>query len=229
MKAVILAAGEGKRMRPLTLTKPKPLLEINGKTLLDYIFEAFPSEIDSAVIVTKYLGGLIRDYCGSTFHGIPVSYTEGSELGTALSFVSTRSQIESEERFLFVYGDEFPDPRDIAACLQHESSILCFQVDDPWNHGVALVGEDGSISEIVEKPAKPQSNLIANGIMVLKKDIFKYAPVKGVNDEFSLTDMIGAYVQDVKTQAVLSVQSIGGISTPADIKRVSELLSSSHI
>ncbi|MEK9166111.1 MAG: sugar phosphate nucleotidyltransferase, partial [Patescibacteria group bacterium] len=56
MKAIILAAGEGRRMRPLTLTTPKPLLEIQGKAIIDYVFDALPEEVEEAVVVVKYLG-----------------------------------------------------------------------------------------------------------------------------------------------------------------------------
>src|SRR3990167_2605925 len=62
MKAVILAAGEGKRMLPLTLTTPKPLLPVNGKPIIDYIFDSLPFEIDEVIIAVLYLGDKLKKY-----------------------------------------------------------------------------------------------------------------------------------------------------------------------
>ena len=110
MQVVILAAGEGVRMRPLTLTTPKPLLKVSGKVLLDYIFETLPPEVTEAVIVVKYLGEQIKAYCGESFHGRTIHYADGSDLGTAYSFLAAKPYV-TEDRFLFLYGDEFPDAR----------------------------------------------------------------------------------------------------------------------
>src|SRR3989338_4680853 len=99
MKIVIFAAGEGVRMRPLTLTKPKPLLAYQGKTNLDHLFDRLPAEIDEAIITVKYLGQQIKDYCGTEFHGRRVHYVEGSSEGNALGFLAAKSFFSEGERF----------------------------------------------------------------------------------------------------------------------------------
>ncbi len=223
MQVVILAAGEGKRMRPLTATTPKPLLTIAGRTLLDHIFEALPQEVTEAVIVVKYLGDQIKAYCGESFHGRAIHYADGSDLGTAYSFLAAQPYV-TEDRFLFLYGDEFPDLEDIKACLRHPVSILCWEADDPWNHGVATVRPDGTIQKIIEKPKVPASSLIVGGVMVLNKKIFTYKPEKKLNGEFFFTNMLNQFVHETPVVAITSKQKIGGISTPADIERVEELL-----
>jgi NDP-sugar pyrophosphorylase family protein len=76
MQCVILAAGNGKRLRPLTEDKPKQLVQVHGKPLIDYIVEALPSSIDELIIVVGYKGDMIREYCGTTFHGKSVQYVE---------------------------------------------------------------------------------------------------------------------------------------------------------
>lgn len=224
MKAVILAAGEGVRMRPLTIDIPKPLLRVAGKTLLDHIFEALPKEIDEAVIVVKYLGDQIKKYCGEVFHGRRVIYAEGSDLGTAYSFLAARPHLLDEDRFLFIYGDELPTSEDIVACLSYPASILCWEVDDPWNHGVATLRPDGTIAEIEEKPTHPASRLISGGVMVLNKKIFKCTPSKEDKKEFFFTQMLNQFVKEEKVQAVKLRRGIGGISTPADLERVERIL-----
>lgn len=223
MQAVILAAGEGTRMRPLTLTTPKPLAPILDKTLLDYIFLALPEEITEVVIVVKYLGEKIKAYCGENFHGRKIIYAEGSSLGSAYSFLAAAPFVH-DERFLFLNGDEFPSSEDITNCLAYENSILCFEVSDPWNHGVPRLREDGTIAEIIEKPQNPEGNLISNGILVLNKEIFSYTPEQRSGGEYYFTSMVNKYVHDHAVQAVRSVQSIGGVSTMEDLKRVEEFL-----
>lgn len=229
MKAVVLAAGVGMRMRPLTLNTPKPLLKIAGKPLLDYIFEAMPQEIDEAVIAVRYLGEQIKAYCGDVFHGRRIYYTEGSEMGTAYSFLSAKNYLLNEDRFLFVNGDEMPFKEDISACLKYPSSILCFEMPDPWNHGVAALRGDGTITEIEEKPKHPKSSLIAAGVMVLTNKIFKAEPENKGRGELFFTDMLNQFVKCEKVWAVRPSYGIGGISTPADIERVEKILSSRSI
>lgn len=223
MQAVVLAAGEGTRMRPLTNDMPKPLLKIGGKALLDWIFEAMPKEIDEVIIVVKYLSDKIKNYCGKNFHGRHIIYTEGSKRGAAYSFLSTKPHLR-DNRFLFIYGDEFPSPEDVKNCLRYPASILCWEVSDPWNHGVVNLRPDGIIDSIEEKPVSPKSNLISNGIMVLKKKIFNYTPEKAGGAEYFFTDMVNKFVHDETVIAVISRQKIGGISTLADIERVEKFL-----
>ncbi|MBI5728695.1 MAG: nucleotidyltransferase family protein [Candidatus Magasanikbacteria bacterium] len=223
MQAVIIAAGEGTRMRPLTLTIPKPLVKIAGKALLDYIFEALPEEITEAVMVVRYLGEQIKQYCGTTFHGRSIVYADGSPLGSAYSFLAAEPFIH-DDRFLFINGDEFPSRVDIAACLQYPASVLCWTVDDPWNHGVPMLREDGTIAEIVEKPEHPAGNLISNGVLVLTRDIFSYQPKQKPNGEFFFTSMVDQFVHDHPTMAVQSAQAIGGLSTMEDIVRLEQRL-----
>lgn len=228
MQAVVLAAGKGERMKALTNNTPKPLLKIGGKTLLDWIFEAMPEEVDEVIIAVRFFGEKIKHYCGENFHGRRIIYTEGSDKGTAYSFLSTKTYLH-DDRFLFIYGDEFPLEEDVKNCLNFPASILCCEVSDPQNHGVANLRSDGSIDSIEEKPANPKSNLIANGIMVLNKKIFNYTPEKVGKAEYFFTDMVNKFIQEEKVMAVISKQGIGGISTPEDIGRVEKFLKSKDI
>ena len=86
MKIVILAAGKGTRLLPLTQSTPKPLLRFGGQTILDHTFKALPAAIDEAVIVINYLGEQIKDYCGASFHGRPINYVEGQTKGTGFDY-----------------------------------------------------------------------------------------------------------------------------------------------
>lgn len=224
MKAVILAAGKGERMRPLTDTIPKPMISVLGKPLLEYTFDALPEEVDEVIVVVKYLGDKIKEYFGDNFAGKKIIYTNGSELGTAYSFLSAEKYLKSEKSFLFLYGDECPNPEDIQECLTYHTSILCWRVSDPQNHGVVKISNDNNILEIEEKPIKPKTDIIAGGVMFLTSKIFESLPIKGAKDEFNFTDMLAEYIRKEKVHAVVSEKAIGCISSPADIERIEKYL-----
>ncbi|OGH64467.1 MAG: hypothetical protein A2821_03020 [Candidatus Magasanikbacteria bacterium RIFCSPHIGHO2_01_FULL_41_23] len=223
MQVIIIAAGEGIRMRPLTLTLPKPLVSVGNKTLLDHIFLALPDEVTEAVIVVRYLANKIKNYCGVTFHGRSIIYAEGSSLGSAYSFLAAQPFI-IEDRFLFINGDEFPDPEDIKNCLSYPVSILCFRPNDPWNHGVVTLRPDGTVEQITEKPVQPKSNLASLGVLVLSKKIFSYVPEKNDTTEFFFTSLVNQFLRDEDVVAVESKRGIGGISTVADVEKLNNLL-----
>lgn len=223
-KAVILAAGEGTRMRPLTLETPKPLLPINGRPILDHIFEALPEEITEVVVVVKYLGDKIKTYLGEEHRGKRVHYAEGSDKGTAYSLKAVEEFLNDGERFLFLYGDEMPLKENIEKCLRHPLGILVFNSATPETGGVALLRKDGTIAEIEEKPKKPKSNIVADGIMILDKSVFGYEPLPNSKGEFYLTSMLTQFVKGRSVRAVISDKFIGDITTPEDLKRVEESL-----
>ena len=222
MQAVILAAGEGTRMRPLTETIHKPLIPIAGKPILDHIFEALPGEIDEVILAVLYLGQQIRKHCGQEFYGRRVTYVEGSPRGTAYSFLASKPRLRAG-RFLFIYGDELPSRIDIAACLAHPASILCWEAEDPWNHGVGVLNQDGTIKEMIEKPKNPPSNLITGGVMVLNEHIFNCLSQRQEGEVY-FTDMVNQFARAQPLTAVISERRIGGISTPDDIVRIEQLL-----
>lgn len=224
MKAVILAAGKGTRMRPLTLNTPKPLLKVNGKPILDYILESFPQEIDEVIIPVKYLGSQIKKHIGNRWHGMQVRYVRGSDKGSAYSFMAARKYLKNE-RFLLVNGDELTDRVDITNCLKKEFSILVFRTEKPNQSGITSLRKDGTVEKIVEKPFKTNSVLAANGVMVLNTDIFNYAPeiVKG---EFYLTGMVSDFAGDHKLFPVKLKKTIIAISSPGDLIRAEKILSS---
>jgi bifunctional UDP-N-acetylglucosamine pyrophosphorylase/glucosamine-1-phosphate N-acetyltransferase len=224
MKAVILAAGEGQRMRPLTLTTPKPLLKINGRAILEYVFDALPPEIDEAIVVVKYLGEQIRKFLGSEFHGRKIFFAEGSDKGTAYSFLAAKPFFKNQERFLFLYGDELPNPQDVKNCLKKEFGVVMFRSERPQANGIAALRADGTIEEIIEKLVNPKSNLAADGIMVLNARAFDYQPQANAKGEYYFTSIVNQFVKDFPVWPVETAGFIGDISAPEDLVRVEKLL-----
>ncbi len=223
MKAIVLAAGEGKRMLPLTLTVPKPMLMIGGQTVLDHIFEGFPEEITEAIIVVRYLGEKIREYCGDMFHGRPVRYVEGSEKGNAYSFLAASPFVAPQERVMALYADEMPSRENMEKCLSHEYSWLVKETLRPKAAGVVELRPDGTIERIVEKSENPPSNMAAIGLMVLPGPIFAIQPEQNHNGEYYFTSMANKIFPKTNVYAVLTS---GGCSLtkPEDIPKVEAFL-----
>ncbi len=224
MKAVILAAGKGERMLPLTETLPKPLIPVLGKPVLDRLFEAMPNEITDVIIVVLHLAEKIKEHCGDTFYGRSVSYVSGSTEGNAKSFLAAKELLKNESRFLLLQGDELPHWKDIQRCLDFPSSSLCFEVEDPWNHGVVALRPDGTIKSVIEKLQEPVSRLINDGVMVLTPKIFDCPLERGPKREYYFSGMFNYYVQKEKVTAVRAQYGWVGLSSPADVSRVEEIL-----
>ena len=226
MKCVILAAGKGERMRPLTLKNPKPLLKVNKKAIIDYTLEALPPEITEVIIAVRYLRSKIKKHVGTKNRGRTVKYVLGSDKGTAYSFLAAKKYLKNE-RFLFVYGDEIPNKADIAGCLKNDLSILTFKSKNTQANGIAYLRRDGSIKKIVEKPKKSSSRIGVDGVMVLNTDIFKYVP-KLASGEFYLSTMVGMFVQKHKVFPIKARNFIGDISTPDDLIRAGKIIAARY-
>ncbi len=224
MKAVIFAAGEGKRLHPLTLECPKPLVEVYGKTLIQHTWEVLPDSIDEVVLVVGYKQEMLRKFLGGEFMGKRVTYVEQLEpSGTAHALKLCKSYLENEEKFLLMYADDLHGKEGVARCALYDSALLVSFVDDPRRFGVVVTNIDGTIKHIEEKPENPQSNLAVTGVYVLTPKIFDYDSSHTKNGEYYLTDMIEGYIKDFPVQAVESDFWVS-IAYPHDIARAEEIL-----
>lgn len=195
MQCVILAAGKGTRLRPLTENTPKALVKVAEKPLLDHIVEALPSGVDELIIVTGYLGDQIRRHCGTEFHGKKVTYVEQKEInGTAKALWLCKDLIKG--RFLFMYADDIHGAQDIARATSYSRSMLAYSHEDPTKFGVAVRNPDGTLNSIIEKPQNPPSNLVSTGVMVLDEKIFKFEPQVPVNGEYFMPEVLERYIRE---------------------------------
>ncbi len=211
-------------MLPLTKTLPKPLIPVLGKPVLDRLFEAIPEEITDVTIVVLHLAEKIQEHCGNDFYGRKISYVKGSTEGNAKSFLAAKDFVKNESRFLLLQGDELPYSKDIERCLVFPSSSLCFEMPDPWNHGIVALRPDGTIESVVEKPKESIGNLVNDGVMVLTLKIFDCLPEIGPKGEFYFSGMFNQYVKKEKVTAVKTQYGWIGFSSPADIPLVEEIL-----
>ena len=202
MKCVILAAGEGRRMRPLTEHAPKPLLKVAGRPIIEHVISALPEEITELVVVTGYLGDKIRQFLGKKFLGRDIAYVhQDQRLGTAHALKLCQPHLGGE-RFLFTNADDLYDPAGIKECLRHERSLLVAEHDEPERFGVVSINSDGTVADIIEKPEQPKTRLVSTGLMALDENIFSYRPDRHKNGEYYLTTMVEKMLTDYPVHAV---------------------------
>lgn len=227
MKAVILAGGEGVRMRPLTLTKPKSLVEVLGKSLLHHIWEALPRRVDEVllVIAENSKGKMIQNAFGPSFGGKRITYVvQEKPLGTGHALSLCRSRLGADERFLFLLGDDLHGRRPLAEMIRHPLAILVHHHPHPHRFGVVEVGPDGRVASFEEKPAAPKSNLVSPGVFVLDQRVFNYPlPVHEASGEYFLTPQVAAFMKEHPFAVVRSDFWIP-IATPEDLARAEEIL-----
>src|SRR3989344_4106906 len=218
MKAVIPSAGEGIRLRPLTLDMPKQLLVLGGKPILEHIFDSLPDEI---IIVVGYLGGKIIEHFGGNFKGRKIKYVwQKQKRGTWDALLSAQEHI-GKGKFLMLYGDDIIDKKSIKKLLKHELAVLAKEVPDPRRFGVVVKAKNGRLLELVEKPENPKSNLALTGVKILDERIFLYPAERHKNGELYVTDSVAKLAQDHRV-IVEEADTWLSIATPEDLKRINE-------
>lgn len=185
MKALILSAGKGTRNPSVTKTKPKPMLEFQGKPLLLHnILLCKKYGVEDIFINTHYLADQIQDYFrdGSAY-GVRIQYSFESEiLGTAGALIPIRNHLESSP-FFVLYGDNVSEyPLNGLAQLQKDrhaiAAIGCHWLEDVSHSGVVECGVDGRIQRFIEKPksTETKSHWVNSGLYCLSPDIFTHIP-----------------------------------------------------
>jgi len=174
-QAVILAAGEGQRLRPFTVTKPKVMLSIAGKPVLQYVVESLAQNgIRDIVLIVGYRKEQVFNYIGSGERfGVDITYiTQERQLGTAHALAQAKAATKSE--FLVLPGDNLIEANAIAQFIAVKpEAMLVKRVDNPARYGVVTV-ENGMVKDIVEKPEEAKGNLVNTGIYAFTTEIFNF-------------------------------------------------------
>jgi glucose-1-phosphate thymidylyltransferase len=174
-QAVILAAGEGQRLKPFTVTRPKAMISIADKPILQFIIESLAlNGIRDIILVVGYRKEQVFDYLGSGEQfGVNIAYvTQAQQLGTAHALMQVKDIVKGD--FLVLPGDNLIEAPTIADFAEiAPAAVLVKRVNDPVRYGVVNI-ERGKIKGIVEKPKEAGSNLVNTGIYAFKKDVFDY-------------------------------------------------------
>jgi bifunctional UDP-N-acetylglucosamine pyrophosphorylase/glucosamine-1-phosphate N-acetyltransferase len=214
VKAVLLAAGEGQRLAPLTSTRPKHLIKLAGKPILQFCLDAVKTAgITDVVIVTNYMSDKVREYFGDgSNQGLNISYLKQQELlGTGNAAMAAKPYVKDDE-FVLLYGDLLFAKTAVDQIVtlfktkKPTAVMAAVAVDKPENYGIIELSEDKKLRCIVEKPenGKAPSNLANAGIYVFSKQIFeKLDQIKAsVRGEWELTDALTLLASEGKTVLV---------------------------
>ena len=208
LKAIILSAGEGSRMRPLTLTKPKTMLPVAGKPIIQYNIESLRDNgINDILLIVRYKEEIVRNYFGDgSDFGVNISYkTQKDFLGTANAISYGEDFID--DSIIVLNGDIILDDEIIHEIIKKynylspDTLMLLTEVEDPTAFGVVEI-ENGNIKNIVEKPKREEapSNLVNAGIYIFNKDIFDKIRETEISErgEYEITDSVSLQIEDNK-------------------------------
>lgn len=189
-QAVILAAGEGQRLRPFTVNKPKVMLSIGTKPILEYVIDSLVQNgIRNLVLVVGYCRSDVVDCLGSGKRfGADITYvTQKSQLGTAHALAQAKGLTDAE--FLVVSGDNLITADTIAPFVTVKpEAVLVKTVDNPSRYGVVNI-EAGIVKDIVEKPKMATNNVINAGIYAFTTEIFSF-----IEGELDIPDTINKMI-----------------------------------
>ncbi len=187
MKAVVLAGGFGTRLRPLTFTRPKPLVPLVDRPVIDHVVDYLVSHgLNEIVVTTTYLRQLIIDHFNFRYRGdghLSLSFpAEHSPLGTAGSVKNAGLEVEGEP-FVVIQGDNITD-MDLRGMIEHHYdsgalvTIALTPVSDPWNYGIAELDEHERVKRFMEKPSPDEcfTNLASTGIYIIEPSVMEYVP-----------------------------------------------------
>jgi len=208
MKAVVLAAGKGTRLRPLTEGKPKALVEVNGKPLVEHVFDDLINlNAEEFVVVVGYLKEKIMERYGDEYRGVPITYAHQREQkGLAHALLTAEPYVDDD--FMLMLGDNIfrGNLGDVANRQQEDRADAAFLVEEvpmeeASRYGVCNTNKYGEITEVLEKPDDPPSNLVMTGFYTFTPAIFHACHLVQPSDrgEYELPDAIDLLIQSGRT------------------------------
>ena len=203
MKCVILAAGEGKRMHPLTFTRPKVMLPIANKPILEWNFlNAIDAGLTEFVFIVGYKSEMVRNYFGDgTNWKASIEYVnQGKALGTAHAIGTVENFVDD---FIVLCGDTIFGKEDFQNIAKNKMSMGFVEVENAKEYGVVKL-EGKRIVQILEKMEKPISNVINAGIYHFDNNIFGYIHKTGKSPrgEYEITDSINLLIKEESMEGI---------------------------
>ena len=224
MKAVILAAGEGKRLRPFTETLPKVMLTVANKPVLEYIVEAVKNcGITDIILVVGYKKEVIMEHF-KDYPDAKITYVvQEKQLGTSHALLQAKDLID--DSFIVISGDNIIDQNSISKLIKDQSkySMLIKEHPHPSKYGVVFI-EKYKLKGIVEKPKEELGKFISIGIYKLPKSIFKTIQELASDGLYALSTVIQSVVDQGESVNTIIADSWMDIVYPWDLININEIM-----
>lgn len=188
MKAIILAAGKGNRLQPLTHTTPKPLISINTIPIIDRLFIYLPDEIDEVIVVVDHLKEKIKEHVGNSFYNKKVFYVDQVNMkGTFGALLSAKDLLITGEKFLVVSGDDIYSKEELEMHIIHKRAFGIQKMHMPGYHSIHS-DNNGNVEGFYPPNAeeKERGAFVATGSYVTDTDIFDAIAVQLRDGEYGL-------------------------------------------
>lgn len=218
MKALILAAGKGVRLQPITSTRPKHLIKLGGKPILENCLNVLKaSEIKEALIVVHYMADVIREYFGDgKKFGLEIKYIEQKAvLGTGNAVSVAEPYLKDD--FVLVYGDLLFTAETLKKVISlHKEkkpivTMAVVSVENPENYGIVKVENENFVKHIIEKPNRKEAptNLANAGIYVFSTEIFEKIKETSTSTrgELEITDALSLLIKEKKPVLATTISS----------------------
>jgi bifunctional UDP-N-acetylglucosamine pyrophosphorylase/glucosamine-1-phosphate N-acetyltransferase len=210
MQAVVLAAGEGTRMRPLTETVPKPMLPVADRPLVAHTVDAaVDAGATEIIFVVGYGADTVREYFDTEYRGIPITYaTQAEQLGTAHAVAAATEYLDSD--FVVLNGDDLYDIPSIKSLFEHCPSVGAYTVENPRPYGVFSFADERVI-DVTEKPETPPSDRVNVGAYHFPAEARLWMDEVELSErgEYEITDVIERLIAAYEVKAVTVSQWMG--------------------
>ncbi len=239
MKAVVLAAGEGTRLRPLTEDKPKGMVEVDGQLILTHCLDQLVSlGADELIVVVGYLKEKIVDHYGDEYEGVPITYAHQREQqGLAHALLTVEEYIDDD--FMLILGDNVfqANLEDVVRRQREDRADAAFLVEEvPWDeadrYGVCDTNKFGEITDVVEKPDDPPSNLVMTGFYTFTPTIFHACHLVQPSNrgEYEISEAIDLLIRSGRTIDAIGLEGWRvDVGYPDDREETEERLQNSEI
>ncbi len=223
MQALVLAGGEGKRLRPLTNDVPKAMVRLNGRPLLEYVIDELPDAVSEIVMSVGYKDDIVRAHFGTVWNGRPIQYVQQEgQFGTWYAMHLAKDFIR--EKCIMVQCDDIGDKTAFTAGSHYDYCLFAAEREHPEHYGVVELNADGTLNRIIEKPEHPSGNLVNTGAVVLSPEAFAIEPFKHERlGEYLLTDLLSQIAKTTPFHVVRQERWIT-VTAPEDVAKAEELL-----
>ncbi len=225
MQAVIMVAGLGTRLRPHTLTTPKPMLVVAGRPILEWTLATLPPSIDEVVLVVGYLKEKIIAHFGNEWRGRRIVYVEQKELkGTGHAIHACRDILRG--KFIVMNGDDLYASQDVATVASHDLAVLANETRVAGRYGAFKTDADGRVTDIIEGGEVQPGGLVNAGLYALDTRFFDY-PLVPIRDgaEFGLPQTLVTVAKDHPVNVVRATFWMP-IGYPEDLVKATAILES---